>query len=133
MYSKATSYLDASQHLINTKQAELMSCSIAYSYYAVLQYMKLVLNNTTDRPINYDIQVWPEEDMHKRVLEEIGNRFKDYKKWKDLKERIRLLHEKRVEADYDEAFYSVSEAIDWRNEACALISILRNSFGNPKP
>ena len=133
MYSKAKSYLDASQNLINTKKVELMTCSIAYSYYAVLLYMKFVLNETSERPISYGSQIWPEENMHKRVLQEVENRIKDNKKGKSFRERVCILHEKRVSADYGECTYTVEDALLCRDEALSLIALLKTLFGNMEP
>lgn len=133
MLGKAKTYLEASQRLINTKDESNMSCSIAFSYYAVLLYMKFVLNNTSKRPIGYDIQAWPEEDMHKRVLQEIENRIVDSKKSKDFKDRVTVLHSKRVDADYSEQIYSIDDAITCKSEAEALIGLLKNLFGNLEP
>ncbi len=133
MLGKAKAYLEASQCLINTKDESNMSCSIAFSYYAVLLYMKFVLKNTPKRPIDYDIQEWPEEDMHKRVLQEIENRIVDCKKGKDLKDRVTALHSKRVDADYGKQIFSIDDAIIYKGEAEALISLLKNLFGNLEP
>ena len=133
MLSKALGYLKASQRLINTQNDGMMSSSIAFSYYAVLLYMKFVLNTTSKTPISYDIQIWPEEDMHKRVLQEIENRISDGKKRKDFKNRVTDLHSKRVEADYEERIFSTEEALDCLAEANALISLLKNMFGNLEP
>ncbi len=133
MLGKAKTYLEASQRLINTKDESNMSCSIAFSYYAVLLYMKFVLNNIHKRPIGYDTQSWPEEDMHKRVLQEIENRIEDSRKGKDFKDRVTALHSKRVDADYSEQFYSLEDAITCKSEAEALIALLKNLFGNLEP
>lgn len=133
MLSKALGYLDASQRLINTKNDGMMSSSVAFSYYAVLLYMKFVLSATSKNPISYEIQVWPEEDMHKRVLQEIENRITDGRKGKSFKNRVTELHTKRVKADYEERIFTTDEAIDCREEACALISLLKNMFGNLEP
>ena len=133
MLAKAKTYLEASQCLINTKDEGNMSCSIALSYYAVLLYMKFVLKNTSKRPIDYDIQEWPEEDMHRRVLQEIENRIDDRKKGKNLRDRVTALHSKRVVADYSEQFFSIDDAITCKSEAEALIGLLKNLFGNLEP
>ena len=133
MLGKAKTYLEASQRLINTKDESNMSCSIAFSYYAVLLYMKFVLKNTSKRPISYDIQEWPEEDMHRRVLQEIENRIDDNKKGRDLKDRVTALHSKRVDADYSEQIFTIDDAMTCKSEAEALIGILRNLFGNLEP
>lgn len=133
MLSKALGYLNASQRLINTQNDGMMSSSIAFSYYAVLLYMKFVLYATSKNPISYEIQEWPEEDMHKRVLQEIENRISDGRKGRDFKNRVTELHSKRVEADYEERIFSTDEAIACRAEAAALISLLKNLFGNLEP
>lgn len=110
-----------------------MSCSIAYSYYAVLLYMKFVLNTTSKSPIIYTDQDWPDENHHKRVLQEIVNRISDDKKGRGFKDRVNALHLKRVEADYEDNLYTAEEAIDFRNEAISLIAVLKNLFGNLEP
>ena len=68
MKNKALNNLEAAQLLINN------SCyteSVHCSYYAVLQYMKYMLNTTRTRAIPYEEQEYKGEDSHERIITEI--------------------------------------------------------------
>lgn len=128
MKNKALNNLEAAQLLINN------SCyteSVHCSYYAVLQYMKYMLNTTRTRAIPYEEQEYKGEDSHERIITEISNRISaSPKDIRIFKEKVRFLKEDRVRADYKLDVFDAGESADVKQRAEGLITNMKTYFGN---
>lgn len=77
--------LEAASILISTQQISGYNSSIHCSYYAVLQCMKYILNNTDNHPIDYEQQKSQGGDSsHEYIIKAIRDRI-------DNKYQARLL------------------------------------------
>lgn len=129
MKSKAIENLNSAQILINNKQ---FTTSVHCSYYAVFQYMKYMLANTTTRPIALDVQDAHQGDSsHEYILTEIQNRINAKPQVaRTFAQAVRLLKSDRVDADYHQKVFTDIESMTCRDRANGLITNLKTFFGN---
>lgn len=94
---------EAASILISTQQISGYNSSIHCSYYAVLQCMKYILNNTDNHPIDYEQQKSQGGDSsHEYIIKAIRDRI-------DNKYQARLLtdeiYRKQKRQDYQILYY----------------------------
>ena len=117
----------ASQILLNNNKS---TPSVHCSYYAVFQYMKYMLSQTTDRPIPYENQQSDNLGVHDFVIGEIKNRINNRALKRQFCDGIRELKQARVQADYLEKEFSLEEGLRCKQNAEGLITNLKTDFGN---
>lgn len=129
MKTKALDNIESAQTLIDCKQ---FTSSVHCSYYAVFQYMKYMLANTTNNPIALvDQDAHKGDSSHEYILTEIKNRIKkDPRTVRTFTETVRLLKNDRVDADYHSRKFSDIESIICKDHAVGLIANLKTYFGN---
>lgn len=128
MKNKALNTLYSAQCLINNQR---YTSSIHCSYYAVLQYMKYMLANTSNNPIDYTAQNnHIGESSHDYIFDEICNRISNPSNERRFKQFFKNLKKDRVEADYSIRNFSCEESLDCKQNADALITQLKTVFGN---
>lgn len=119
----------SAQILIDNKQ---FTSSVHWSYYAVFQYMKYMLANTSNHPIAIAVQdAHSGESSHEYILTEIKNRIGAKPQIvRTFANMVRLLKNDRVDADYHQKEFSDIESITCRDCAKTLITNLKTYFGN---
>ena len=129
MKTKALENITSAQKLIDCKQ---FTSSVHCSYYAVFQYMKYMLANTTNKPIALvDQDAHKGDSSHEYILTEIKNRInKDPRTVRNFTETVRLLKNDRVDADYHLRNFTDIESITCKDYAVGLIANLKTYFGN---
>ncbi|MDE5760215.1 MAG: HEPN domain-containing protein [Bacteroides sp.] len=129
MKNKSDNNMLSAQILIDNKQ---FTSSVHCSYYAVFQYMKYMLANTSDRPITFATQdAHSGESSHEYILTEIKNRINAKPQMiRTFTQTVRLLKNNRVDADYHHKDFSDEESITCRDLANTLITNLKTYFGN---
>ena len=127
MKKKSIETMCASQILLNNNKS---TPSVHCSYYAVFQYMKYMLSQTTDRPIPYENQQSDNLGVHDFVIGEIKNRINNRALKRQFCDGIRELKQARVQADYLEKEFSLEEGLRCKQNAEGLITNLKTDFGN---
>ena len=129
MKAKAIENMLSAQILIDQKQ---FTPSVHCSYYAVFQYMKHMLANTTNNPITLAIQDAHKGDSsHEYILTEIKNRINARPQIvRTFTENVRFLKNERVEADYHQKKFNDIESLTCKDRAEGLITNLKTFFGN---
>ena len=103
------------------------ACVVAY-YYSVLQRMMYALNEDSRRPLSYDSQVLPGEDIHKKILTEIRNRIPKPQEEKAFKELFEKLLNYRKKADYLPESITQEECAECRSLFEGLMARLNRFF-----
>lgn len=121
--------MDAGAALSSSSQ-DFYTSSIHCYYYAVLQCMKYRLAHVKDA-ISYEEQTEKAErsgdGTHEFVITEIANRMETApKNVRSFKEDIRILKQKRVQADYGERLFTQIESLECRALAERLISSINH-------
>ena len=127
MKNNALNNLEAAQLLINN------SCyteSVHCSYYAVLQYMKYMLNTIPTNNLCYEEQTEDGMSSHEKVLSEIKNRISNYKEKRAFQDKFRDLKNECVRADYKLDAFDAEESAGVKQKAEGLITNLKTYFGN---
>lgn len=127
MKDKSNNTMCAAQMLLNNKQS---TPSVHCSYYAVLQYMKYMLAQTTDSPIPYDQQTSESSGVHEFLIHEIKNRINKKDLRRQFNEGIRELKQARVQADYYDKIFSIEDGLQCKKNAEGLIAKLKTNFGD---
>lgn len=127
MKTKALENLASSQLLIDQHH---YTASVHCSYYAVLQYMKYMLANTSKKPVSYPSQSQPGSDSHDYLIGLIRDRINNPLNARNFVEGIRELKKQRVSADYELFEFSDIDSLDCRSKAEGLIMKLKTYFGN---
>ena len=124
---KSEECLDAAQKLIDSG---MFNSSIHCSYYSVFLYMKFILANTSNKPVNYATQKERgKTDSHKYVSREIINRVNNASKLKDIKQLYDFIKTKRIDADYTDKLFDDEESLDVIDKSKGLHQRLNDQFG----
>lgn len=133
MDKKSQENLESAEMLIKSGK---YNSSIHCSYYAVFQYMKHALCNSPQIPMSYSAQnrmtscgyshVKILRALKKRIVRVDGN-IQDASL---IGNRIELLKDNRVNADYNENFvFDYNGSNNCLNEAKSIIELIKNKFG----
>jgi len=129
MKEKSDKSLKAAKALIDTQQVFGYNASIHCSYYAVLQYMKFVLNETDNHPIEYRKQKSEGgESSHKFIIEAIKDRIDNKYQANLLVCEIRDLKNSRQKADYEQTNFTDEAASKCEKQAEIIIKKLNQQF-----
>lgn len=133
MDRKSQENLDSADLLIKNGK---YNSSIHCSYYAVFQYIKYALCNSPRNPMSYSNQnlMSLSGSSHVRILRELKNRMNiidgNMQDASLIGNRIELLKDNRVNADYNENFvFDYNGSNDCLNEAKSIIELIKNKFG----
>lgn len=102
-------------------------CVVAY-YYSVLQRMMYALNGDTKRPLPYARQNPLNEDIHKKILTEIRNRFTNSKDEEAFTDLFEKLFSYRKKADYQVLLITQDECAECRSLYENLMARLNRTF-----
>lgn len=129
MKDKSDKSLKAAEALINTQQVFGFNASIHCSYYAVLQYMKFILNEIDNHPIEYSKQKSEGGDSsHEYIIKAIKCRIENRYQADILEDNICDLKNLRVKADYTQTDFTEKTANKCKNQAEDIIKKLNQQF-----
>lgn len=109
---------------LSSSDRNLYTSSIHCYYYAVLQYMKFRLAHVKDG-ISYNDQseIAKGDGTHEFVINALSDKMETTShNIRSFKEDVRDLKNKRVQADYNERFFTQEESLECRAQAERLIS-----------
>ena len=129
MKEKSDKSLKAAKALIDTQQVFGFNASIHCSYYAVFQYMKFILNETGDHPIEYKKQKSEGgESSHDYIIKAIKNRIGNKYQARLLEDSTYNLKDLRVKADYTQTNFTKETADRCKSLAENIINKLNQHF-----
>lgn len=129
MKIKASDSLKAAQRLVDAHETYGYNSSVHCSYYAILQYMKYILANTSKSPIPYSSQNTKGQSSHIYILNEVLNRIDNLKSKRIIRDNVKWLKSERKEADYTQKTFDQEESLDCIDKAKGIISKLNQCFG----
>ena len=102
--------------------------SVVAFYYSVLHRMMYALNEHKNHPLPYERQNPLNENIHLKILTELGNRFSNHKEEQAFREQFLKLFDFRKKADYQGASITLDECLECRSLSEGLISKLNRYF-----
>lgn len=129
MNHKSIMSLEAASILISAQQISGYNSSIHCSYYAVLQYMKYILNETDNHPIEYNQQKSQGgESSHEYIIKAIKDRIENKYQARLLECEIYDLKNLRIKADYTQTNFTIDNAQKCKIQAESIINKLNQQF-----
>ena len=125
MLERSEKNRQAARYLLDKRRYD--GCVVAY-YYSVLQRMMYALNEDVKRPLPYDMQNPRNENIHKRILTEIRNRFTNVKEDTAFSELFEQLFDYRKKADYQTSSITQEECAECRSLYEKLMAQLNRTF-----